>query len=110
MKTLVTLSALVAALTMASAAHATPTPETSPVVPNAGTERSLDGEASRVVTGRVVKVDADAGTLVIQTPVGLIALRGPGEDLRRVSVGDVVEVEMVGEDDAPSASPSLEVD
>jgi hypothetical protein len=74
-------------------------------------ERSTesDTEGPRVVTGRVVRVNAQEGTIVIQTPIGLIALRGPKEDLRDVTVGDIVEVEMV--DGAhPSASPRLDTD
>ena len=74
-------------------------------------ERSTesDTDAPRVVTGRVVRVNAQEGTIVIQTPIGLIALRGPKEDLRDVNVGDLVEVEMVG-GAHPSASPRLEPD
>src|SRR5688572_10564704 len=79
--------------------------------PEASSERSTesDSESPRVVTGRVVRVNAQEGTIVIQTPIGVIALRGPKEDLRDVNVGDIVEVEMV--DGAhPSASPPLDED
>ena len=68
---------------------------------------STDSESARVVTGRVLRVNAEEGTLVIQTPVGVIALRGPREDLRDVNVGDIVQVEMV-DGNYPSASPPLE--
>jgi hypothetical protein len=66
-----------------------------------------DSESPRVVTGRVLRVNAEEGTLVIQTPVGVIALRGPREDLQDVNVGDIVQVEMV-DGNYPSASPPLE--
>jgi hypothetical protein len=117
MKTIERLSAaLVIALAVTGVARAAPTPDTTePRPPAATTTPHASDDASdspRVVTGRVLKVDADAGSIVIQTPIGIIALRGPSEDLRQVSVGDVVQVEMVAGDDdnAPSASPRLDVD
>lgn len=108
-------SAIVAGLTLAGWGTAAPVPDAGPHPPREGlvtsTERTTesDGESPRVVTGRVLRVNAQEGTIVIQTPIGIIALRGPKEDLRDVSVGDVVEVEMV--DGAyPSASPPLDED
>jgi hypothetical protein len=114
MKTFVSLSALVIGLTLVGGAAATPSPDAESMRPPSGSatpgapwSAEDDRENPRVMTGRVLKVDAQAGMLVIQTPVGVIALRGPSEDLRGVSVGDLVEVEMVGEDDYPSASPPM---
>lgn len=119
MKTLVTLwAALVVGLTLATPANAAPDPEAA-ARPSPGDRVASDPSASdstssgevehgRVVTGRVLKVDASEGTLVIQTPMGLIALRGPAEELRGVAVGDVVEVEVIGDEDAPSASPRMD--
>jgi hypothetical protein len=108
-------SAIVAGLTLAGAGTAAPVPDVGPQPPREGlvtpSERTTepDGESSRVVTGRVLRVNAQEGTIVIQTPIGIIALRGPMEELRDVKVGDVVEVEMV--DGAyPSASPPLDED
>jgi len=107
-------SAMVMGLMVAGSVPATPIPDDSrpprdtAVSPGERSTES-DTEAPRVVTGRVVRVNAQEGTIVIQTPIGLIALRGPKEDLRDVNVGDLVEVEMV--DGAhPSASPRLEPD
>jgi hypothetical protein len=114
MKTFASLSALVVALTLAGTAQATPNPDAQSMPPPTGGGTSNrpwsaadESENPRVVTGRVVNVDAQQGTLVIQTPLGVIALRGPSEDLREVSVGDIVQVEMVGDDNAPSASPPM---
>ena len=115
MKTFALLSAaMVIGLTLAGSVHAAPNPDAQSVPPRNGAvppvpERSTEeSENPRVVTGRVLKVDAGAGTIVIQTPIGVIALRGPAEDLREVAVGDIVHVEMVGDEDYPSASPPME--
>ena len=115
MRTIVSLSALAIALALAGSVHAAPTPDAQSMPPRNGglssnSPWSADDlrENPRVVTGRVLKVDAQEGTLVIQTPVGVLALRGPREDLRDVSVGDLVEVEMVGDEDYPSASPPMD--
>lgn len=107
-------STVVVALTLVGSVPAVPMPEaarpsrdTLPTPAERTTEADSDGP--RVVTGRVVRVNAQEGTIVIQTPIGVIALRGPKEDLRDVNVGDIVEVEMV--DGAyPSASPRLDED
>jgi hypothetical protein len=114
MKTFASLSALVMGLALVGTAQATPNPDAQSMPPHTGGMTSNQpwsaadaSENPRVVTGRVVNVDAQQGTLVIQTPLGVIALRGPSEDLRQVSVGDIVEVEMVGDDNAPSASPPM---
>jgi hypothetical protein len=116
MKTFASLSALVMGLALVGTAQATPNPDAQSMPPphtggmtsNQPRSAADASENPRVVTGRVVNVDAQQGTLVIQTPLGVIALRGPSEDLRQVSVGDIVEVEMVGDDNAPSASPMNE--
>jgi hypothetical protein len=109
------LSVVVVGLTVASAAPAAPVPDAGPqqprerlVTPNERTTEP-DSEGPRVVTGRVLRVNAQEGTIVIQTPIGIIALRGPSEDLRDVNVGDIVEVEMV-DGATPSASPRLDED
>ena len=107
-------SALVAGLALAGSVPAALTPPESR--PPADLARPLqerttepDSETPRVVTGRVVRVNAQEGTIVIQTPIGVIALRGPKEDLRGVNVGDLVEVEVV-DGIPPSASPRLDED
>jgi len=110
-------AAIVMGLTLAGAAHAAPMPDSGAMPSREGAVtadelRSPDdqaGEQSRVLTGRVLKVNAAEGTIVIQTPVGVLALRGPSEDLREVAVGDIVQVEMVGGggDNFPSASPPM---
>ena len=117
MKTFVSLSALVIGLTLAGSVAATPNPDAQAMPPPNGGVISNDpwsandgSENPRVVTGRVLRVDAQEGTLVIQTPIGLIALRGPSADLRDVSVGDIVQVEMVAGDDHPGASPPMDED
>jgi hypothetical protein len=107
-------AATVIGLMLAGSVYAAPNPDAQSVPPRNGVvppvrEKSTeDSENLRVVTGRVLKVDAGAGTIVIQTPIGVIALRGPAEDLREVAVGDIVQVEMVADEDYPSASPPLE--
>jgi len=115
MKTFASLSALIVSLALTSTVQATPNPDTQSMPPSHGGVTSTqpwaaedESENPRVVTGRVLNVDAQQGTLVIQTPLGVIALRGPSEDLRQVNVGDIVEVEMVGDDNAPSASPRMD--
>ncbi|HEX3175430.1 MAG TPA: hypothetical protein VHZ49_02060 [Methylomirabilota bacterium] len=109
-------AALVIALAVTGVAHAAPTPDAmDPSGPGLATEPRAQDDTSenpRVMTGRVLKVDPGQGTLVLQTPIGIIALRGPSEELRQVSVGDVVQVEMVASDEesVPSASPRLDRD
>jgi hypothetical protein len=106
-------STIVVGLTLAGAVPAAPIPdEARPardglVTPNEPHTSDGDSESPRVVTGRVLRVNADEGTIVIQTPVGIIALRGPREDLKDVNIGDIVQVEMV-DGSYPSASPRLE--
>jgi hypothetical protein len=116
MKTLAAvLCTIVVGLTLAGSALAAPAPDAGPQAPREGlvtpNERTTepDNESPRVVAGRVLRVNAEEGTIVIQTPIGVIALRGPSEDLRDVSVGDIVEVEMV-DGSHPSASPRLDSD
>jgi hypothetical protein len=108
-------STIVVGLTLAASVPAAPMPDAGPqpprdhaVVPNERSTQS-DTDSPRVVTGRVMRVNAQEGTIVIQTPIGVIALRGPKEDLRDVKVGDIVEVEMV-DGEYPSASPPLDLD
>ena len=108
-------SALVVGLMLAGSVPAAPVPDDEPrtgrdtaVRPGERSTES-DSDSPRVVTGRVVRVNAQEGTIVIQTPLGVIALRGPKEDLRDVNVGDLVEVEMV-DGVPPSASPRLDTD
>jgi len=115
MKTFAHLSAaIVVGLTLAGSVRAAPNPDAQSMPPRNGAvppfeERSTaERENPRVVTGRVLKIDAGAGTIVIQTPIGVIALRGPTEDLRDVAVGDIVQVEIVADEDDPSASPPME--
>jgi hypothetical protein len=117
MKSLLSLfAAAVVGLTLTASVHAAPNPDAQSMPPwngavtpgDAMSPNDLTDDGPSVVTGRVLKVDAQEGTLVIQTPIGVIALRGPSEDLRDLSVGDVVQVQMVRDDDTPSASPSME--
>jgi hypothetical protein len=115
MKTFVgVFSAIVMGLTLAGTAPAAPVPDAQSRPPRDGVlapgeprSGDTDSDTPRVVTGRVVRVNAQEGTIVIQTPLGIIALRGPKEDLRDVSVGDIVQVEMV-DGEYPSASPRLD--
>jgi hypothetical protein len=116
MKTLAAVfSTIVVGLTLAGSVPAAPMPDAGPRAPRDGAvtpnERATDSDTDgpRVVTGRVMRVNAQEGTIVIQTPIGVIALRGPKEDLRDVNVGDIVEVEMV-DGEYPSASPPLDLD
>ena len=106
-------SAIVMGLTLVGAVAASPMPDAEPRSPRdgflaPGEPRSAEtGENPRVVTGRVLRVNVQEGTLVIQTPIGVIALRGPKEDLLDVNVGDIVQVEMV-DGEYPSASPRID--
>jgi hypothetical protein len=115
MKTFAGLFAtIVIMLTLAGTVPAAPMPDSEPrprhdgALPP-GEPRSSDTEAEtpRVVTGRVLRVNAQEGTIVIQPPIGVIALRGPKEDLADVNVGDLVQVEMV-DGEFPSASPRMD--
>jgi hypothetical protein len=111
-------AAAVMGVTLTAPVLAAPNPDAPSIPPRSGAVTPGDAlsppndhpdDGPSVVTGRVLKVDAQEGTLVIQTPIGVIALRGPSEDLRELSVGDVVQVQMVrDDDDTPSASPSME--
>jgi hypothetical protein len=105
-------TAIVIGLTLIGTVHAVPAPGSETTTPREltpGEPRSteIESDQPRVVTGRVLRVNADEGTLLIQTSLGILALRGPREDLRDVNVGDIVEVEMI-EGDYPSASPRIE--
>ena len=107
-------SAIVMGLTVVGSVPAAPMPDAGPRSPRDAAltpSEPRSGEASsenpRVVTGRVLRVNVQEGTLVIQTPIGVIALRGPKEDLLEVNVGDVVQVEMV-DGEYPSASPRID--
>lgn len=104
-------TSIVISLTLAGTVSAAPMPDAESRIPRDGVlapseprSTDTDGDTPRVVTGRVVRVNAEEGTIVIQTPIGLIALRGPEADLRGVNVGDIVHVEMV-DGEYPSASP-----
>ena len=103
-----------AGLALTGAAHAATSPDAEAPPPllgnrwDAGAGGSAEAPDAHVISGRVLKVDADEGTLVIQTRLGVLALRGPREGLRDVSVGDIVEVEMIAEEEAPSASPPMD--
>jgi hypothetical protein len=107
------LSAIVVGLTLAGTVAAAPVPDEARAPregqanPSDPRTSESDSDRPRVVTGRVLRVNAEEGTIVIQTPVGVIALRGPREDLQDVNVGDIVQVEMV-DGNYPSASPRLE--
>ena len=113
MKKFATLySAVAVMLTLSGNVLATPMPETESKPRHDGLvgpreSRSTEDETPRVLTGRVIRVNAQEGTIVIQTPIGVIALRGPRQDLAGVSVGDIVQVELV-ESDYPAASPRLD--
>jgi hypothetical protein len=107
-------SAIVMGLTVAGTVPAAPMPDAQARPPRDGLltpgeprSSDADSDSPRVVTGRVVRVNAQEGTIVIQTPIGVIALRGPKEDLRDVNVGDIVQVEMV-DGEYPSASPRID--
>jgi hypothetical protein len=105
-------SAIVMGLTLSGSVAAAPTPQGEPrphdrvLTPSEPRSGDSNGENPRVVTGRVLRVNVEEGTLVIQTPIGVIALRGPKEDLADVNVGDIVQVEMV-DGEYPSASPRI---
>lgn len=107
-------AAVVIGLTLAGPVPAAPMPDGQSMPPRTGAltpqERfgDADSDSPRVVTGRVLRVNAQEGTIVIQTPIGVIALHGPREDLQDVNVGDIVQVEMVGDDNYPSASPRMD--
>lgn len=51
------------------------------------------------VMGRVVQIDHARGALMLQTARGLLALQGPPEALASVSVGDLVRVRLVDDDE-----------
>ena len=72
--------------------------------------RALDAELpiDRPIIATVVKIDEAAGTVMLETPHGQVALSGSPELAERLSVGDVVVVRFTDEDDFPSALPREE--
>ena len=61
------------------------------------------------ITGRVVDIDHQRGTLMLQTRRGLLALQGPPEALKQVDVGDLVRVKVaLGEEPAESPQENLD--
>ena len=97
------------ALLCAAPVMAAPAPDSDP---RAATDprRALDSElpTDRPIIATVVKIDEAAGTVMLETPHGQVALSVSPELAERLSVGDVVVVRFTDEDDFPSALPREE--
>ena len=55
-------------------------------------DESIDSPNITEVTGRVLGLDREQGAMMLQTSLGVLALKGPPEALRDVAIGDVVRV------------------
>jgi len=97
-------AALALALLVAAPAMAAPSPDASADRPGLDPELPAD----RPIVATVVDIDEAAGTVMLSTPHGRVALSVPPELAGRLSIGDVVVVRFTDEDDFPSASPSTE--
>ena len=96
------------ALSLAATALAAPTPDAPP-------ERATDPRhpldsdlaTDRPIIATVLEVDEDAGTVMLSTPHGNVALSVSAEVAERLHVGDVVVVVFTdaADDDFPAASP-----
>jgi len=65
-----------------------------------------DLPTDRPIVATVIDIDQTAGTVMLSTPHGNVALSVSPELAERLSVGDVVVVKITGdEDDFPAASP-----
>ena len=100
--------ATLVALSLAATALAAPTPD-------ATRERATDPRhaldsdlpTDRLIIATVLEVDEEAGTVMLSTPHGNVALTVSAEVAERLHVGDVVVVHFTDgdEDDFPAASP-----
>ena len=99
----------VCALLLAAPVTAAPARDTAESDRRAATDprRALDADlpTDRPIVATVVKIDGDAGTVMLETPHGQVALSVSPELAERLSVGDVVVVRFTDEDDFPAASP-----
>ena len=108
MKELLGLSVLVLAVSLASPALADH-PNAPPVSTGEQRGSSLEGPTTEV-TGRVVDIDHDQGALMLQTARGYLALQGPPEALRDVSIGDLVRVRVALGEEPPLPPLSEELE
>ena len=99
----------VAALLFAVPAAAAPARDGADIDHRAATNprRALDADlpTDRPIIATVVKIDGEAGTVMLETPHGQVALSVSPELAERLTVGDVVVVKFTDEDDFPAASP-----
>ena len=95
-------------LSLAATAPAAPTRDTTrerATQPHHAFDRDLPTD--RPIIATVLEVDEDAGTVMLSTPRGNVALTIPAEVLERLHVGDLVVIHFTDtdEDDFPAASP-----
>src|SRR5438093_12326976 len=64
-----------------------------------------DLPTDRPIVATVIDIDQTAGTVMLATPHGHVALSVSPELAERLSIGDVVVVRITDEDDSPAASP-----
>lgn len=103
------LAAGTLALLLAAPAVAAPAPDTARSESGAATapRRALDADlpTDRPIIATVVEINEAAGTVMLSTPHGNVALSVTPELAERLTVGDIVLVRFTDEDDFPSASP-----
>jgi len=103
--------ALVTSVTLAAPVAAAPT--TSDLAPDRGTTdpgRAPDADlpTDRPIVATVIEIDQSAGTVMLSTAHGKVALSVSPELAERLTVGDVVVVRITDDDDYPAASPREE--
>jgi hypothetical protein len=96
------LAAGALALVLAAPAVAAPAPDAA-----TAPHRALDADlpTDRPIIATVVEINEAAGTVMLSTPHGNVALSVTPELAERLTVGDIVLVRFTDEDDFPSASP-----
>lgn len=74
-----------------------------------GADRPSAATGARTLVAEVVSIDEKAGRVVLDTELGEVAVPATPSVIGQLSVGDVVMLRVVpDEDDAPSASPPTE--
>lgn len=97
------------ALFVAAPAVAAPAPGARPDQAPTDPRRALDADlpTDRPIVATVIEIDEGAGTVMLSTPHGNVALSVSPELAERLTVGDVVVVRFSegDNDDSPAASP-----
>ena len=101
--------AAVVALSLITTALAAPAPDATREERGTDPRSALDSDlpTDRPIIATVLEVDEEAGTVMLSTPLGNVALSVSAEVAERLHVGDAVLVRFIDgdEDDFPAASP-----